>query len=68
MHQTEREALTTIACAAVVASLTPRQREALALVAGLGMTRREAAERLGIKERAVYARLQRARDRARGRG
>lgn len=68
MHNTERQALATIACASAVASLTARQREALALVALCGLTREEAAAALGICERAVYARLERARERARGRG
>ena len=68
MHQTEREALATIACAVLAASLTRRQREALALVVLAGFTQEEAAEHLGVGRTAVTMRLQRARERARGRG
>lgn len=64
MHNTERQALATIACASAVASLTPRQREALALVAVLGFTQEEAAAVLGVGQPAVAMRLRRARQRA----
>ena len=48
MHNTERQALATIACASAVASLTARQREALVLVVLAGFTQEEAAEHLGV--------------------
>lgn len=65
MHNTtEREALATIACAGVVASLTPRQREVLALTAVCGLTQQEAAGVLGVSQPAVAMRLRRARQRA----
>ena len=67
MHNTERQALATIACASAVASLTARQREALALVAVLGFTQEEAAATLGITQPAVSQRLANARARIRGR-
>lgn len=66
-RETERDALCAIGAVAIASRLTPRQRAAVALVA-LGFTREEAAATLGIKERAVYARLERARRRAKGRG
>ena len=67
MHNTERQALATIACASAVASLTARQREVLALTAVLGFTQEEAAATLGITQPAVSQRLANARARIRGR-
>jgi len=64
MHNTERQALATIACASAVASLTARQRAAVALVGVLGLTQQEAAAVLGVGQSAVAMRLRRARQRA----